>query len=99
MIRIDDLQTYRHLSSEGFKRWMASSIVVGSLFAGGVLLMALAGSGLSLPPDEAVASNLEPTGSSEISAAEKLGGIVSAFELMKRASGQLPVQPPDEQAF
>jgi hypothetical protein len=96
MIRRDDLQTYRDLSGEDFKRWMASSVVVGSFFAGGLLLMALAGSGLSPKPNEAVASNLAL---SEISAAEKLQGIVSPFELMKRASDQLPVQPPDEQAF
>jgi hypothetical protein len=48
----------------------------------------------------AVASNSEFSTNTEISAAEKLQhGSVSPFELMTRASDQLPVQPPDEQAL
>jgi hypothetical protein len=98
MVRRADILTPKHMSEDeqrAFDRWISGSVVIGSILAAGLLFMALAGSGASISPREASAE------STELSASNKLPdqGAFSAFELMNRASEQLPVQPPDEQAF
>jgi hypothetical protein len=98
MVRREDVLTYKHMpegEQRAFDRWINGNVVVGSILAGGLLLMALTGSGSSIKLREASA------GSTEISASRKLPdqGAPSASELMSRASDQLPLQPLDEQAF
>jgi hypothetical protein len=96
MSKGDILLSYKDMSEDkrrALDHWIAGSFVISSILAGGLLLMALAGSGFSVSPEGASAARLSaPTGLSD------QGGL-SAFELMSKASGQLPVRSEDEQAF
>ena len=40
-----------------FDHWLKANLVIGSLIAGGLVLMAIAGSGASLGPEKAAASS------------------------------------------
>ena len=94
----DILLRYNDLSEDeqrALNNWVTGSFAVSSLLAGGLLLMALAGSGFSVSPEQANAARGELGASKTLS---DRGG-PSAFELMSKASDQLPVQPADEQAF
>jgi hypothetical protein len=98
MVRRSDVLTYKHMPEDerrAFDRWITRNFVVGSILSGGLLFMALAGSGASIRPREAGAQI------TELSASQKHPdqGASPAFELMSRASDQLPVRPADEPAF
>ena len=85
--------TYRASDDRAFHRWITGTVVIGSITATAFGLMALAGSGFSTSPREASADV------SELTAVRKQGDRREAFELMSRASDQLPAQPADERAF
>jgi hypothetical protein len=95
MVGKDELRSYQDV---GHERWASRNLVLGSILAGALLVMAVAGSTMSLKPHVDLMDN---SGISEVSASEKRfdPGSPSAFELMSKASDQLPVQPWGEQAF
>jgi hypothetical protein len=98
MVGKDELRSYQDV---GHERWASRNLVLGSILAGALLVMAVAGSTMALKPHVDLTDN---SGISEISASEKpvpggLSAFLSAFELMSKASDQLPVPPEDEQAF
>jgi hypothetical protein len=98
MVRREDVLTHKHMlegEQRAFDRWITRNVVVGSILAGGLLCMALVGSGASISPRQAGAQI------TELSASQKHSdqGAPSAFELMSRASDQLRVRPVDEPAF
>ena len=88
----DILLSYRHMSPEDqrtFNRWLKVNLVLSSIFASGLLAMALASSD-ALSPNTAVAKN---TTFDIVRPSER---IKSAHELMRMAPDQLPVVQVDE---
>jgi hypothetical protein len=94
----DSLMRYNELSGgelDRFNRWLTGNLVFGAFVAAGLIFAALAGSGLPLKPNEALADNM---GASEISASKKPSAD-SVFQLMTAASRELPVENWGEHAF
>jgi len=92
MTKGEIIAQYRNMSDadrSAVDRWLKANIVIGSLIAGGVVLMALAGSNANLGPEKAVAEAPQSVGAVQAP--------LSPFELMSRlAPGELPVQQVDE---
>jgi hypothetical protein len=88
----DIASSYRNMSAEDqrtFNRWLKVNMVVSSIFAAGLLAMALAGSD-ALGPRSAVAE------STEFDIVRPADRIKSAHELMSIAPYRLPVEQVDE---
>jgi hypothetical protein len=83
---------YRNMSTADqstVDRWLKANMVIGTLIAGGVMLMALAGSNANLGPERAVAETAK-----SVSAAR---APLSPFEIMSQlAPGALPIEQVDE---
>ena len=95
MMTRHELATYSASDERAFHRWMAGTVVIGSIAATAFGFMALAGSGFSISLRKASADV------SELASVKKLGAqqAPSALEPMIKASHQLPVQAKDEQPF
>ena len=102
MVGKDELHIYQDMSAEGRQRhgsWVGRNIILGSIFAGGLLVMAAVGSTMALKaPDNTASDNSRI---SELSASEKAGPPPgpTLLELMSTAPHNLPVRPEDESAF
>jgi hypothetical protein len=100
MITRNEMQSCRDMFAEAHRLHDSQAngnVILASILAGGLLLMAAAGSIAGLEPNVHASKG---SGFSEISAAERVGtGDISAFVLMSTAPHQLPVRPQDEPAF
>jgi hypothetical protein len=77
-----------------FDRWLKANLVVGSLIAGGLVIMAIAGSGASLGPEQAIASN--STGMANAANRALHDRQATPLGMMSRIRpGELPVQQVD----
>jgi hypothetical protein len=78
-----------------FDRWIIANFVLGSFVAGGIALMAVTASNVSLAPTGALAETAKAA-----AYIDKSFSHISAYDLMSRlAPDQLPLQPSDEHAF
>ena len=100
MVSKEELGSYLHMSAEGRQKhegWASRNIVLGSMLAGALLVTAAIGSTMEWKPHVDLTDN---SAISELSTSAKpVPGGLSAFELMSRASDQLPVRPDEEQAI
>jgi hypothetical protein len=77
-----------------FDRWLKANLVVGSLIAGGLVLMAVAGSGARLGPEQAIASSSPAIPTARNRPLHDLKA--TPLEMMSRIKpGELPVQQVD----
>ncbi len=92
------MNRYRQMSpadQAAIDRWLRANVVIGSIIAGGLLLMALASSNANLGPDRAVASGSPSTASKR--SGQSVTVPLSPFEQMGTlAPGKLPVRQVDE---
>ena len=96
MMTKNEMESFRDMSGEAYRLHSGGNVILASVLAGGLLLMAVAGS-LVGPGPYVDASN--GVGPSEISATKRSASDVSAFMMMSTASHELPVRPHDEPAF
>jgi hypothetical protein len=92
------MNRYRQMSpadQAAIDRWIRANVVIGSIIAGGLLLMALASSNANLGPDRAVASSSPSIATKQ--SGRSVAAPLSPFELMGRLTpGELPVRQVDE---
>ena len=97
MTRREIIDRYRKMSpadQAAIDRWLRANVVIGSIIAGGLLLMALASSNANLGPDRAVASSSPSVATKQ---SRSVTAPLSPFELMRTlAPGELPVRQVDE---
>ena len=92
------LQQYRTMSAEDrhtFDRWLKANAVLGSIVAGGLFAMAMAG-GSGFGPGQAVAQSAEASEISEAQTPSASNEPLSVHELTIRIAPDLPVQQVDE---
>jgi hypothetical protein len=90
MVSKNELRSYQDMSVE---RWASRNFVLGSIIAGALLIMAVAGSTMGLQPHADPAGH---SGISELSASQKRSN--TAFYLMSTASEKLPIESWGEHA-